>query len=79
MGLKKSYVINRVGLAKILRLLTRWVGGSKIGLKHAYVIFEWSLIQLMAAHFVLPFLLTRYFNTGATLEIHDNRFHISLL
>ena len=43
MGLKKSYVINRVGLAKILRLLTRWVGGSKIGLKHAYVIFEWSL------------------------------------
>ena len=45
-GLKKSYVINRVGLAKILRLLTRWVGGSKIGLKHAYVIFEWSLIAI---------------------------------
>ena len=46
MGLKKSYVINRVGLAKILCLLTRWVGGSKIGLKHAYVIFEWSLTKL---------------------------------
>ena len=45
MGLKKSYVINRVGLAKILRLLTRWVGGSKKGPKYAYVIFEWSLIK----------------------------------
>ena len=45
-GLKKSYVINRVGLAKILRSLTRWVGGSKNGLKLAYVIFEWSLISL---------------------------------
>ena len=31
------------GSAKILRLLTRWVGGSKKGQKHAYVIFEWSL------------------------------------
>ena len=43
-GFKKSYVINRGGSCKILRLLTRWVGGSKKGLKHAYVIFEWSLI-----------------------------------
>ena len=42
-GFKKSYVINRGGSCKILRLLTRWVGGSKKGLKHAYVIFEWSL------------------------------------
>ena len=41
-GFKKSYVINRGGSCKILRLLTRWVGGSKKGLKHAYVIFEWS-------------------------------------
>jgi hypothetical protein len=42
-GFKKSYVINWGGSCKILRLLTRWVGGSKKGLKHAYVIFEWSL------------------------------------
>ena len=42
-GLEKSYVITGVGHAKILRLLTRWVGGSKKDLKHAYVIFEWSL------------------------------------
>ena len=42
-GLQKSYVINGVGHEKILCLLTRWVGGSKKGLKHAYVIFEWSL------------------------------------
>ena len=45
-GFKKSYVINRGGSCKILRLLTRWVGGSKKGLKHAYVIFEWSLDDL---------------------------------
>ena len=50
-GLKKSYVINRVGLAKILCLLTRWVGGSKKGLKHAYVIFEWSLIMMTMLKF----------------------------
>ena len=42
-GLQKSYVINGVGHEKILCLLTRWVGGSENGLKHAYVIFEWSL------------------------------------
>ena len=42
-GLEKSYVITGVGHAKILRLLTRWVGGSKKDLKYAYVIFEWSL------------------------------------
>ena len=28
-GFKKSYVIIRVGLAKIICLLTKWVGGSK--------------------------------------------------
>ena len=32
-----------VGHGKCLLLLTRWVGGSKKDLKHAYVIFEWSL------------------------------------
>ena len=45
-GLQKSYVINGVGHEKILCLLTRWVGGSENGLKYAYVIFEWSLINL---------------------------------
>ena len=45
-GFKKSYVINRGGSCKILRLLTRWVGGSKKALKHAYVIFEWSLMYM---------------------------------
>ena len=45
-GLQKSYVINGVGHEKILCLLTRWVGGSKKGLKHAYVTFEWSLETL---------------------------------
>ena len=44
-GFQKSYVITRVGHGKCLRLLTRWVGGVKKGLKHAYVIFEWSLVK----------------------------------
>ena len=33
------------GSSKILCLLTRWVGGSKKGPKHACVIYEWSLEQ----------------------------------
>ena len=41
-GFKRSYVIDRVGRAKILCLLTRWVGGSKKGQKYAYVIYESS-------------------------------------
>ena len=45
-GFQKSYVIFRLGHDKCLRLLTRWVGGVKKGRKHAYVIFEWSLINL---------------------------------
>ena len=44
----KSYVIDRVGQVKILCLLTRWVGGSKKGSKHAYVIYEWSLIYCVS-------------------------------
>ena len=47
MGFQKSYVIFRVGHGKSLRLITRWVGGVKKGPKHAYVIFEWSLRQLL--------------------------------
>ena len=39
-GFQKSYVIFRVGHGKCLR----WVGGVKKDQKHAYVIFEWSLI-----------------------------------
>ena len=31
------------GFRKILHLLTRWVGVSKKGQKHAYVIYEGSL------------------------------------
>ena len=31
---------------KLLRLLTRWVGGLEKGQKHAYVIFEWSLMRV---------------------------------
>ena len=42
-GFQKSYVIIRVGHGKCLLLLTRWMGGVKKGLKHAYAIFEWSL------------------------------------
>ena len=38
-------MINRVGQEKILCLLTRWVGGSEKGPKHAYVIYERSLIS----------------------------------
>ena len=41
----KSYVIFRVGHGKYLRLLTRWVGGVKKGLKYAYMIFERSLMH----------------------------------
>ena len=44
-GFQKSYVIVRVGYGKWLRPITRWVGGVKKGQKHAYVIFEWSLIK----------------------------------
>ena len=44
-GFWKSYVIFRVGHDKCLRLLTMWVGGVEKGQKHAYVIFEWSLMQ----------------------------------
>ena len=36
-GFNKSYIINRVGQAKILCMLTRWVGGFKKGPKYAYV------------------------------------------
>ena len=60
MGLKKSYVIIRVGHAKILLLLTRWVGGSKKGPKHAYVIFEWSLTK---------FLVLKLFSRGIMLKV----------
>ena len=42
-GFQKNYVIFKVGHWKLLRPLTRWVGGLKKGQKHAYVIFEWSL------------------------------------
>ena len=48
-GFKKSYVISGVGQAKILRLLTMWVSGSKKGPKRAYIIYEWSLVQLSFA------------------------------
>ena len=41
---QKCYVIVRVGHGKCLRPITRWVGGVKKGQKHAYVIFEWSLM-----------------------------------
>ena len=44
-GFWKSYVIFRVGHGKCLRPITRWVGGVKKGQKHAYVIFEWSLMD----------------------------------
>ena len=50
-GFKKSYIIKGVGQGKILCLLTRWVGGSKKGPKHAYVIYEWSHKQ--TKHFTL--------------------------
>ena len=40
----KKILRNRGGSCKILRLLTRWVGGSKKGQNYAYVIYEWSLI-----------------------------------
>ena len=43
MGFKTAYIIDRVGQVKILCFLTRWVGASKKGPKHAYVIYEWSL------------------------------------
>ena len=43
-GIQKYYVILRVGHGKCLHLITRWVGGVKKGQKHAYVVFEWSLI-----------------------------------
>ena len=36
---------NGVGQAKILHLLTRWLGRSKKGLKSTYVIHEWSVSQ----------------------------------
>ena len=44
-GFWKSYVIFRLGHDECLRQITRWVGGVKKGLKHAYVLFEWSLTQ----------------------------------
>ena len=47
-GFQKSYVIVRLGHGKCLRPITRWVGGVKKGQKHAYVIFEWSLIKQRA-------------------------------
>ena len=43
-GFRKYYIIFRVGHGKCLRPITRWVGGVKKGQKHAYVIFEWSLM-----------------------------------
>ena len=43
-GFQESYVIFRVGHGKCLRPITSWMGGVKKGQKHAYVIFEWSLI-----------------------------------
>ena len=43
-GFKKSYVIYRVGQAKILCLLIRWVGRSIKGPKYAYVLYERSLV-----------------------------------
>ena len=46
-GFRKSYVIFRVGHGKCLCLITRWVGGVKKGPKHAYVIFEWSLVNFI--------------------------------
>ena len=49
-GFQKSYVIVRVGYGKWLRPITRWVGGVKKGQKHAYVIFEWSLISYACTH-----------------------------
>ena len=48
---QKSYVIVRVGHGKCLRSITRWVGGVKKGQKHAYVIFEWSLIMTIVPNF----------------------------
>ena len=44
-GFQKILRNLKSGSSKILCLLTRWVGGSKKGPKHAYVIYEWSLIQ----------------------------------
>ena len=44
-GFQKNYVIFKVGHWKLLRPLTRWVGGVKKGQKHAYVVFEWSLTK----------------------------------
>ena len=46
MGFQKSCVIFGVGQGKCLRPLTRWVGGVKKGQKHAYIIFQWSLIRV---------------------------------
>ena len=40
-GLQKIASNLEGGFPKILRLLTRWVGGSKKGQKYAYVIYEW--------------------------------------
>ena len=44
-GFQESYVIFRVGYGKCLCPITRWVGGVKKGQKHAYVIFELSLVK----------------------------------
>ena len=46
-GFWKSYVIVRVGHGKCLRPLTKWVDWLKKGQKHAYVIFEWSLMLII--------------------------------
>ena len=49
-GFQKNYVIFKVGHWKLLRPLTRWVGGLEKGQKHAYVIFEWSLTNPITEH-----------------------------
>ena len=46
-GFQESYDIFRVSRGKCLCPITRWVGGMKKGLKHAYVIFEWSLTYIL--------------------------------
>ena len=63
MGFKKSYVINKVGQAKILCVLTMWVGGSKKGPKYAYVIYEWSLDQMDRTHVLIACNLKSYINS----------------
>ena len=73
-GFKKSYVINRVGQAKILCLLTRWVGGSKKGQKYAYVIYEWSLVlEITSLKVYNRFYSTQgHFLSGSCFLQHEN-------